>query len=407
MDIARITARVFRSSTDLRSCRVAPDDRRQGLRAHGAADRRTAGTTSSRSNFPTTTRTRCRGFSSTRRRSPHAPHRYQGGHICYLHPSMWNPGAHHLTFVIAPRGEMAEQIRGLAQQRRHLARRRDQALRGGFEGRFQDSDDDGAAKLARRGARPRGAGRRSLRRRAERPAESLPRARLLSAAGHLARPHHQGTHTSSTARHENYKLTINDNKELEISCRETAAGENVVISIVLPHGYPNAAPRIYADASGTRRAEAVAGRFAVDFWRDGGVERQDPRRRPRAEPRAGLAQALRQVAQDRRMAGKDGCTMNDRTFERIESLFDIALFADVKVLVAGCGSGGAQRRASARHVRHPQLHAHRQRHPRPRERHPACLRPALHRRRRKSTPSPTCCGTAIRRPTSRRSTRTS
>ncbi len=33
--------------------------------------------------------------------------------------------------------------------------------------------------------------------------------------------------------------------------------------------------------------------------------------------------------------------MNDRTFERIESLFDISLFADVKVLVAGCGSGGA------------------------------------------------------------------
>jgi molybdopterin/thiamine biosynthesis adenylyltransferase len=33
--------------------------------------------------------------------------------------------------------------------------------------------------------------------------------------------------------------------------------------------------------------------------------------------------------------------MNDRTFERIESLFDIASFADVKVLVAGCGSGGA------------------------------------------------------------------
>jgi len=30
----------------------------------------------------------------------------------------------------------------------------------------------------------------------------------------------------------------------------------------------------------------------------------------------------------------------DRTFERIESLFDIQLFAPVKVLVAGCGSGG-------------------------------------------------------------------
>ena len=45
---------------------------------------------------------------------------------------------------------------------------------------------------------------------------------------------------------ESYKLTINDSKELEISSLETAAGENVVISIVLPHGYPNSAPRIYA-----------------------------------------------------------------------------------------------------------------------------------------------------------------
>jgi ubiquitin-protein ligase len=30
-----------------------------------------------------------------------APHRYQTGNICYLHPSMWNPGVHQLTFVIA------------------------------------------------------------------------------------------------------------------------------------------------------------------------------------------------------------------------------------------------------------------------------------------------------------------
>lgn len=30
----------------------------------------------------------------------------------------------------------------------------------------------------------------------------------------------------------------------------------------------------------------------------------------------------------------------DGTFERIESLFDIKLFADVQVLIAGCGSGG-------------------------------------------------------------------
>ena len=30
-----------------------------------------------------------------------APHRYQNGNICYLHPTMWNPGIHNLSFVIA------------------------------------------------------------------------------------------------------------------------------------------------------------------------------------------------------------------------------------------------------------------------------------------------------------------
>lgn len=53
--------------------------------------------------------------------------------------------------------------------------------------------------------------------------------------------------TKLDAKHETYRLTINDRKEIEISCRETAAGENVVISVVLPHGYPNTAPRIYAE----------------------------------------------------------------------------------------------------------------------------------------------------------------
>jgi ubiquitin-protein ligase len=28
------------------------------------------------------------------------PHRYNTGNICYLHPSLWNPGSHNLKFVI-------------------------------------------------------------------------------------------------------------------------------------------------------------------------------------------------------------------------------------------------------------------------------------------------------------------
>lgn len=61
---------------------------------------------------------------------------------------------------------------------------------------------------------------------------------------------------------ENYKLTINENKELEISCLESAAGEKVVIRIVLPHGYPNAAPRIYA---------VQVARNAPKRWPDGSL----------------------------------------------------------------------------------------------------------------------------------------
>lgn len=47
-------------------------------------------------------------------------------------------------------------------------------------------------------------------------------------------------------KNENHNLTITENKELEISFLETAAGESIVVSVVLPHGYPQAAPRVYA-----------------------------------------------------------------------------------------------------------------------------------------------------------------
>src|SRR5882724_3445403 len=63
-----------------------------------------------------------------------------------------------------------------------------------------------------------------------------------------------------------------------------------------------------------------------------------------ARPRVGapVAPAVRHMAPNWSMAGKQGVRImiSDRTFERIESLFDIQQFAHVKVLVAGCGSGG-------------------------------------------------------------------
>ena len=45
---------------------------------------------------------------------------------------------------------------------------------------------------------------------------------------------------------ESFKMTINEKKELEISCLENAGGDAVVLTVVMPHGYPDTAPRIYA-----------------------------------------------------------------------------------------------------------------------------------------------------------------
>jgi hypothetical protein len=52
--------------------------------------------------------------------------------------------------------------------------------------------------------------------------------------------------TKLDEKNEQYKLTINEKMELEINCGGAAAGDNVVLTIVLPHGYPDSAPRIYA-----------------------------------------------------------------------------------------------------------------------------------------------------------------
>ena len=47
-------------------------------------------------------------------------------------------------------------------------------------------------------------------------------------------------------RNEKYKLTITEKKELEIGFHETAAGENIVVTVVLPRRYPQAAPLVHA-----------------------------------------------------------------------------------------------------------------------------------------------------------------
>ena len=61
---------------------------------------------------------------------------------------------------------------------------------------------------------------------------------------------------------QDFKLTITENKELEISILETAAGDKVVVSVVLSHGYPKSAPRI--------QVSNIQGN-APERWHDGSL----------------------------------------------------------------------------------------------------------------------------------------
>jgi len=100
---------------------------------------------------------------------------------------------------------------------------------------------------------------------------------------------------------EAYKLTITDNKELEISCHETAAGDNILISVVLPHGYPNSAPRIYAIGIPSNAPKRWHdGSF--NFWSNCDLECEKPRHHLCPDDGTRMAEGLCQMAQNWFMA---------------------------------------------------------------------------------------------------------
>lgn len=73
------------------------------------------------------------------------------------------------------------------------------------------------------------------------------------------------------------------------------------------------------------------------------MERKEPRCRARFEFGEKMAPGLRALEKNWRVAKGNGDRFmsEDPTFERIQSLFDVRVFADVNVLIAGCGSGGS------------------------------------------------------------------
>lgn len=61
---------------------------------------------------------------------------------------------------------------------------------------------------------------------------------------------------------ENPKITITDDHEVKFTFHEVVTGENILLSIILSHGYPNTTPKVHADPIATN---------APHRWRDGSL----------------------------------------------------------------------------------------------------------------------------------------
>ncbi len=61
---------------------------------------------------------------------------------------------------------------------------------------------------------------------------------------------------------ENPRITITDDHEVQFTFHEVVNGGNILLSIILSHGYPNIAPKIYADPIAKK---------APHRWKDGSL----------------------------------------------------------------------------------------------------------------------------------------
>ena len=169
---------------------------------------------------------------------------------------------------------MAQQVRGLAQQRRHSGRAlRSDTERGDFEGRFQDSlkmmelrssPGEVLDRVARDGE--------VVPRRAQRPAQkpaSFPSPSCCPISRLTASPRSSASSTPRTRTTSSPSTTTRSWRSAASRRRPARTSSSASCCPTAT----SAAPRIYA-AHWRRTPQALARRLAVDLRRDGGVERK-------------------------------------------------------------------------------------------------------------------------------------
>ena len=87
---------------------------------------------------------------------------------------------------------------------------------------------------------------------------------------------------------------------------------------------------------------SLAGWDVVHLRGRGSLESRQTRRHARGRAVQEVDPALFRLAADQELAERGSDIMMDRLFARIDQLFDVEAFKDLRVLIAGCGSGGGQ-----------------------------------------------------------------
>ena len=139
---------------------------------------------------------------------------------------------------------------------------------------------------------------------------------------------------------EQCRIAISEDREIQLVFHEFSGEARVDVTVTLPHGYPNKAPVVSA---------APIEDGCPHRWPDGtlciygSIAAWNPGKHDVMHAVALFRRWMQHYSawrQTEKWPDRGHRVMRDQLFARIESLFDVEAFHDLRVMIAGCGSGG-------------------------------------------------------------------
>ena len=140
---------------------------------------------------------------------------------------------------------------------------------------------------------------------------------------------------------EHFRISITDTRAMQLIFRDVSGEADITVSVTLPHGYPNKVPIVTADP---------IDQPCPHCWPDGSLciygamenlESGQTQCRARAEVEPTLAHQLHGMAESRPMANSGRILIwTTSSLHAFPGYLIFEAFANARVLIAGCGSGG-------------------------------------------------------------------